>query len=54
MRRSEMCAGDLTCKEGKCSCTAALVADPTAGTGGVRPKFTTPKGQPSRTLQNAP
>ena len=33
MRRSEMCKGDLTCGKGKCTCTAALVADPDAGGG---------------------
>jgi hypothetical protein len=39
MRRSEMCKGDLTCGTGKCTCTAALVADPGVGggaTGGVK------------------
>lgn len=56
MRRSEMCGGDLTCKEGKCTCTAALVADPgpSTGPGGVRPKFTAPKGATGNTLQKAP
>ena len=36
MRRSEMCKGDLTCGNGKCTCTAALVADPGAGGGTTR------------------
>jgi hypothetical protein len=35
MRRSEMCKGDLTCGKGKCSCTAALVADPGVGGGAI-------------------
>jgi hypothetical protein len=34
MRHSEMCKGDLTCGQGKCSCAAALVAD-TGDTGGT-------------------
>ena len=39
MRRSELCKGDLTCGKGKCTCTAALAADPDAGgkaTGGIK------------------
>jgi hypothetical protein len=38
MRRSELCKGDLTCGKGKCTCTAALVADPGGGetNGGVK------------------
>jgi hypothetical protein len=42
MRRSEMCKGDLTCGNGKCTCTAALTKDPGAGggaTGGVKGKI---------------
>jgi hypothetical protein len=39
MRHSKMCKTDLDCSQGKCSCTAALVADPgTSGTNGVKVK----------------
>lgn len=39
MRRSEMCKGDLTCGNGKCKCTAALLMPADDGgeaTGGVK------------------
>jgi len=42
MRHSKMCKTDMDCSNGKCSCTAALVADPgTGGTGG-KPKLSLP------------
>ena len=33
MRRSEMCKGDLTCGNGKCSCKAALMRADEGGDG---------------------
>ena len=37
MRKSKMCKGDLDCKQGKCSCTAAL--RPADG-GGIKKRVT--------------
>jgi len=34
MRHSKMCKDNLNCTQGKCTCTAALVADPGPTTGG--------------------
>lgn len=36
MRRSEMCKGTLTCGNGKCTCTAAIVVNPGGGKGGIK------------------
>jgi len=53
MRHSKMCKTDLSCSQGKCTCTAALVDPGTTTTGGGRPKLTLPKGA-VQTLQKAP
>ena len=39
MRHSKMCKTDLDCSQGKCSCTAALVADPGPTGGSIKPKI---------------